>query len=85
MSRGGGSTTHLSVSVENEYFDTNQRHIRWLAKSVPFKRGACLSGYVGDATPYCRNGGTVSRSANCQDNGNSVCYLKQIRPVKFFF
>ena len=82
---GGDSTTHLSVSVENEYFDTNQRHIRWLAKSVPFKRGACLSGYVGDATPYCRNGGAVSRSANCQDNGNSVCYLKQIRPVKFFF
>ena len=82
---GGDSTSHMQVSVEYEHFNSGKRAISWLAKSVPFKEGACLSGYVGDATPYCRNNPAVTKAPNCTTESDSVCRVKQIQPVKFFF
>ena len=82
---GGDSTSHLQVSVEYEHYNGGKRNISWLAKSVPFKEGACLAGYVGDATPYCKNTPSVSKSGNCTTDSDSVCRVKQIKPVKFFF
>ena len=82
---GGDSTSHMQVSVEYEHFNSGKRAISWLAKSVPFKEGACLSGYVGDATPYCRNNPAVTKAPNCTTESDSVCRVKQILPVKFFF
>ena len=82
---GGDSTRHLQVSVEYEDYSSGKRKIKWLAKSVPFKEGACKAGYVGDATPYCRNNTAVSKLTECTTDGNSLCRLKQIQPVKFFF
>ena len=82
---GGDSTSHMQVSVEYEHFNSGKRAISWLAKSVPFKEGACLSGYVGDATPYCRNNPSVTKAPNCTTESDSVCRVKQIQPVKFFF
>lgn len=82
---GGDSTRHLQVSVEYENYASGQRRLQWLAKSVPFKEGACISGYVGDATPYCTTNTVVTKAAECSTDGNSLCRLKQIMPVKFFF
>ncbi len=82
---GGDSTSHMQVSVEYEHFNSGKRAISWLAKSVPFKEGACLAGYVGDATPYCRNNPAVTKAPNCTTESDSVCRVKQILPVKFFF
>ena len=82
---GGDSTSHMQVSVEYEHFNSGKRAITWLAKSVPFKEGACLSGYVGDATPYCRNNPSVTKAPNCTAESDSVCRVKQIQPVRFFF
>ena len=82
---GGDSTSHMQVSVEYENYNGGKRAITWLAKSVPFKEGACLSGYVGDATPYCRNNPAVTKAPNCTTDSDSVCRVKQIKPVKFFF
>ncbi len=82
---GGDSVRHLQVSVENENYNSGKRSTRWLAKSVPFKEGACISGYVGDATPYCKNGTSFTKAGECTTNYNSMCRLKQIQPVKFFF
>ncbi len=82
---GGDSTRHLQVSVEYENYASGNRRIQWLAKSVPFKEGACLSGYIGSATPYCRNNTPINKLSQCTTDGNSLCRLKQIQPVKFFF
>ena len=82
---GGDSIRHLQVSVENENYNSGKRSIKWLAKSVSFKEGACKSGYVGDATPYCTDGEAYSQAAECTTNYNSTCTVKQIPPVKFFF
>lgn len=82
---GGDSNHHLQVSVEYEDYSSGHRKIRWLAKGVPFKEGACLSGYVGYTTPYCSTNGVINQSSECNVNGNSLCRLKQIIPVKFFF
>ena len=82
---GGDSTSHMQVSVEYENYNSGKRAITWLAKSVPFKEGACLAGYVGDATPYCRNNPAVTKAPNCTTESDSVCRVKQILPVKFFF
>ena len=82
---GGDSVRHLQVSVENENYASGKRSIKWLAKSVPFKEGACISGYVGDATPYCKNGTSFTKAGECTTNYNSLCRVKQIQPVKFFF
>ena len=82
---GGDSARHLQVSVENENYANGKRSIKWLAKSVPFKEGACISGYVGDATPYCKNGTSFTKASECTTNYNSMCRVKQIQPVKFFF
>ena len=82
---GGDSTSHMQVSVEYEHFNSGKRAISWLAKSVPFKDGACIAGYVGDATPYCRNNPAVTKAPNCTTESDSVCRVKQIQPVKFFF
>ena len=82
---GGDSTSHMQVSVEYENYNSGKRAITWLAKSVPFKEGACLAGYVGDATPYCKNNGAVTKAPNCTTDSDSVCRVKQIKPVKFFF
>ncbi len=82
---GGDSVRHLQVSVENENYNSGKRSTKWLAKSVPFKEGACISGYVGDATPYCKNGTSYTKANECTDNYNSMCRVKQIQPVKFFF
>ena len=83
---GGDSSHHLAVSVENETYNSGKRKINWLAKSVSFKEGACLSGYVGSSTPYCRSGSAISQSASCDINmRDSLCRLKRIKPVRFFF
>ena len=82
---GGDSSRHLQVSVENENYSGGKRATKWLAKSVPFKEGACISGYVGDATPYCKNGTSYTKASECTGNYNSMCRVKQIQPVKFFF
>ena len=82
---GADSKSHMQVSVEYENYNSGKRAITWLAKSVPFKEGACLSGYVGDATPYCRNNPSVTKAPNCTAESDSVCRVKQIQPVKFFF
>ena len=82
---GGDSVRHLQVSVENENYNNGKRSIKWLAKSVPFKEGACIAGYVGDATPYCKNGTSFTKASECTTNYNSLCRVKQIQPVKFFF
>ena len=82
---GGDSVRHLQVSVENENYASGKRSIKWLAKSVPFKEGACISGYVGDATPYCKNGTSFTKAGECTTNYNSMCRVKQIQPMKFFF
>ncbi|HIT92643.1 MAG TPA: hypothetical protein IAD11_06960, partial [Candidatus Stercorousia faecigallinarum] len=82
---GGDSVRHLQVSVENENYANGKRSTKWLAKSVPFKEGACIAGYVGDATPYCKNGTSFTKASECTTNYNSMCRVKQIQPVKFFF
>ena len=82
---GGDSSRHLQVSVENENYSGGKRATKWLAKSVPFKEGACISGYVGDATPYCKNGTSFTKASECTTNYNSLCRVNQIQPVKFFF
>ena len=84
-SSGGDSVRHLQVSVENENYASGKRSTKWLAKSVPFKEGACIAGYVGDATPYCKNGTSFTKASECTTNYNSMCRVKQIQPVKFFF
>lgn len=81
---GGDSTHHLQVSVQYEDYSSGNRRMKWLSKSTSFKEGACLSGYVGDATPYCKDAGAVSKLSECSVEGNSMCHLKQIQPVKFF-
>ena len=82
---GGDSVRHMQVSVENENYNSGRRSIKWLAKSVPFKEGACIAGYVGDSTPYCKNGTSYTQAVECTSNINSFCRVKQIQPVKFFF
>ena len=82
---GGDSTRHMQVSVEYEDYTSGKRRIKWLSKSVPFKEGSCKSGYIGDATPYCRNNTAISKLGECTTDGNSLCRLKFIQPVKFFF
>lgn len=82
---GGDSTRHLQVSVQYEDYSSGHRRIKWLSKSTSFKEGACLSGYVGDATPYCKDAGAVTKLSECSNDGNSMCNVKQIQPVKFFF
>jgi hypothetical protein len=82
---GGDSIRHLQVSAENETYVNGKRTIKWLAKSVSFKEGACVTGYVGDATPYCKDGTSYTKAAECTTNYNSTCTVKQIQPVKFFF
>ena len=82
---GGDSTHHLQVSVQYEDYSSGKRRMKWLSKSTSFKEGACLSGYIGDATPYCKDSGAVTKLSECTTDSNSMCHLKQIQPVKFFF
>ena len=82
---GGDSVRHLQVSAENENYASGRRSTKWLARSVSFKEGACITGYVGDATPYCKTGTSFTKAGECTTNYNSMCRVKQIMPVKFFF
>ncbi len=82
---GGDSVKHLQVSVERETYDSGKRRIDWVTKSVSFKEGACLAGYVGSATQYCKSGDVYSLAPECSDVVTSPCTLKKIQPVKFFF
>lgn len=82
---GGDSTHHLQVSVQYEDYSSGKRRMKWLSKSTSFKEGACLSGYIGDATPYCKDSGAVTKLSECTTDSNSMCHLKHIQPVKFFF
>ena len=82
---GGDSVRHLQVSAENENYASGRRSTKWLARSVSFKEGACITGYVGDATPYCKTGTSFTKASECIANVNSFCRVKQIMPVKFFF
>lgn len=78
---GGDSEQHLQVSVKNETINAQgRRSMKWLAKSVSFREGACLAGFVSSNTPYCQG---MSYDNSCDDN-NSDCQIKTIRPVKFF-
>ena len=81
---GGDSRNYLQVSIEDEVIKDGHRKTKWLAKSVSYKEGACESGYVGTNTPYCKNGGAVSLKSECSVD-NSLCRLKYVKPIKFFF
>ena len=80
---GATSRQYLMISVQKETISDGKRVVFWIKKSVPFKEGACSSGYLNPATPYCKNGKAVPLDANCSDNPDS-CFLKHISPVKFF-
>ena len=80
---GGTSRHHLMTSVQKEVISNGYRKILWIKKSVPFKEGACSSGYINANTSYCKNGTAVPLDTNCSDGANS-CILKHISPVKFF-
>ena len=82
---GGDSQRHLQVSVQYEDYSSGNRRMKWLSKSVSFKEGACQAGYVNAATKYCKDNGAVSMLSECTTDGNSMCSVKQIEPVKFFF
>lgn len=78
---GGNSRQHLMTSVENETVDaTGHRKLYWVSKSVSFKEGACSSGYIGAATPYC-NGVELKQACSGE---NVTCVLKHISPIKLF-
>ena len=78
---GGDSVQHLQVSVKNETINAQgRRSLRWLAKSVSFREGACLAGYVSSNTPYCQG---MDYDNSCSGS-NSNCQVKPIKPVKFF-
>ena len=78
---GGDSIQHLQVSVKNETINAQgRRSLRWLAKSVSFREGACLAGYVSSNTPYCQG---MDYNNSCSGS-NSNCQVKPIKPVKFF-
>ena len=81
---GGDSRDHMQVSIEDEIIDGGKRKIRWLAKSVSFREGACGAGYIGANTPYCKNGTAVPLKSECSGD-NSLCRLKYIKPIKFLF
>lgn len=84
-SGGGDSVLHLQVSAENEHYNSGKRSTKWLAKNVSFKEGACITGYVGDSTPYCKTGNSYTQADECTTSVNSFCRVKQIQPVRFFF
>lgn len=79
---GGDSKNHLIVSIEEESFDSGRRTINWIKKSVSYKEGACSSGFIGAATPYCQ--GVTLESTCGLNNDSNVCTLKHIKPIKFF-
>ena len=81
---GGDSRDHMQVSIEDEIIDGGKRKLRWLAKSVSFREGACGAGYIGANTPYCKNGTAVPLKSECSGD-NSLCRLKYIKPIKFLF
>lgn len=78
---GGDSTHHLQVSIINETFSASgKRILKWLAKSISFKQGACESGFIDINTDYCSGS---SFNSVCS-SANSFCFLKYISPLKFF-
>lgn len=78
---GGDSIQHLQVSVKNESINASgRRAIKWLAKSVSFREGACLAGFVSSNTPYCSG---MSYNNTCS-SANSNCQVKPIKPMKLF-
>lgn len=78
---GADSIHHLQVSVKNETINANgRRAIKWLAKSVSFREGACLSGFVSSNTPYCSG---MSYDSDCSST-DSNCQVKPIKPMKLF-
>lgn len=78
---GADSVHHLQVSVKNETINANgRRAIKWLAKSVSFREGACLAGFVSSNTPYCSG---MSYNNTCS-SANSNCQVKPIKPMKLF-
>lgn len=79
---GGDSKNHLMVSVEEENYASGKRKINWIKKSVSYKEGACSSGFIGAATPYCQ--GVTLESTCGLNNDSNVCTLKHIKPIKFF-
>lgn len=79
---GASNRHYLMTSVQKEEITADgHRQIRWIKKSVPFKEGACASGYVGIGTSYC-SGETLS--TECPVESGNTCSLKHISPVKFF-
>lgn len=80
---GGDSKQFLQVSVLHEMIsDRGTRKLSWLAKSVSFQEGACIEGYVGENTPYCRNDNYRIHDFCMADT--SVCRLKIVRPLRSF-
>ena len=75
---GGNSKDYLMTSVYF-YTDADVPQTQWVLKSVPFKEGACKSGYVNASAEFC-NGETLD--ANCAENDK--CHLQVITPVKTF-
>lgn len=81
---GGDSRNHMQVSIENEIIHEGRRKIEWLAKSVSYKEAACGAGYIGANTPYCHDAGSIPIKSECASS-NSLCRLKYVKPIKFFF
>ena len=81
---GGNSKDYLQTSVQYETINNNgKRTIKWLAKSVSFREGACKSGYIDPATPYCAGITELPECAAGESTGNQ-CSLKTVKPIKFF-
>lgn len=79
---GASNRHYLMTSVQKEEITADgHRQIKWIKKSVPFKEGACASGYIGIGTSYC-SGETLS--TECTVETGNTCSLKHISPVKFF-
>ena len=79
---GASNRHYLMTSVQKEEITADgHRQIKWIKKSVPFKEGACASGYIGIGTSYC-SGETLS--TECPVETGNTCSLKHISPVKFF-
>lgn len=73
---GGNSTDYLSTSVSYETFAAG-RVVNWLAKGIPYRQAACISGEVTDPTYCIYPPGSVKDAAHCVSN---VCEVVINKP-----
>lgn len=82
---GGNSTSHLTVSVQYDVYNSGDRHENWMhPKGTDFQHAACMSGYV-TANTYCsgvNDAQLASKRAICLQT-SSDCRLKVNKPLRF--